>query len=115
MATSLHTAIVRPHLSRGPVAVPFSVPGLSPHSRQRQLGSGRAATRGLRWLCLAAGLSMALTGCSRLSTLQRSWFGSPPATKQTTAAAKAPTPAPVPAATPDIELIGLSQPQAVEL
>jgi len=46
---------------------------------------------------------MALTGCSRLSTLQRSWFGSPPATKQTTAA------------TPDIELIGLSQPQAVEL
>ena len=77
------------------------------------MGSGRAATRGLRWLCLAAGLSMALTGCSRLSALQRSWFGSPPATKQTTAAAKAPTP--TPAATPDIELIGLSQPQAVEL
>src|SRR5882724_7833431 len=116
MATSLRTAIVGPHLSRGPVAVPFSVPGLSPHPRQRQLGSSRAAERGLRWLCLAAGLSMALSGCSRVSALQKSWFGSLPATtKQPTVAAKAPKTTPTPAATPDIELIGLSQPQAVEL
>jgi hypothetical protein len=69
----------------------------------------------VRCLCLAAGLSVALSGCTRLTALQNSWFGSSPSptTRQPATAAKAPPTTPAPA--PDIELIGLSQPQAVEL
>jgi hypothetical protein len=58
---------------------------------------------------------MALTGCSRLSALEKSWFGPSPPAKPPATAAKAPATNPTPPAAPapDIELIGLSRPEAV--